>query len=129
MKGVSSRMVLAEVARNVLALGLFWLLSFALVQTGERLLGGWPSSEIGQLFGVLVGVLISIRLRARVALVITAGLSAFSISELAIHLVYGIRAAQGGPTHFAVIGAGLLGVVLGKTISPQRHRAISDSGV
>jgi hypothetical protein len=128
-KGISSRVVLAEVGRNALALGLVWVLAFGLVQIAERLLGGWPATEIGQLFGVLAGVLISIRVRARVALVITAGLAAFSTSELVIHFAYGIRAAQGGPTHFAVIGAGLLGVILGKALTLERHPSMSDSGV
>ena len=113
-----------RLGRNALALGLFWMFSFALVQSGERLLGGWPASETGQLLGCVGGVLVAIRLRARGALVITAGLSAFSASELLIHLIYGLRAAQGGPTHFAVMGAALLGVILGTTLARPRSHAV-----
>jgi hypothetical protein len=116
-----------SLGRNALALGLFWILSFALVQSGERLLGGWPASEAGQLVGCIGGVLAAIRLRARSALVITAGLSAFTASELLIHLIYGLRAAQGGPTHFAVMGAALLGVILGTTLARPRSHAVFDA--
>jgi hypothetical protein len=113
--------------RNAIALGLFWILGLVLVQSGERLLGGWPASETGQLVSCAGGVLVAVRLRARGALLITAGLSAFSASELLIHLVYGLRAAQGGPTHFAVMGAGLLGVALGTTLARRRSSAIFDA--
>jgi len=116
-----------SLGRNGLALGLFWILGLALVQSGDRLLGGWPASETGQLVGCVGGVLVAIRLRARVALLISAGLSAFSASELVVHLVYGLRAAQGGPTHFAVVGAGLVGVILGTTLARRRSPAIFDA--
>jgi hypothetical protein len=116
-----------SLGRNAFALGLFWIFSLALIQSGERLLGGWPASETGQLVGCVGGVLVAIRLRARGALVITAGLSAFSASELLIHLVYGLRAAQGGPTHFAVMGAGFFGVLLGTTLARRRSPAIFDA--
>ena len=116
-----------SLGRNAVVLGLFWIFSFAMVQSGERLLGGWPASETGQLIGCVGGVLIAIRLRARGALVITAGLSAFSASELLIHFIYGLRSAQGGPTHLAVIGAGLLGVILGITLARPRSHAVFDA--
>jgi len=47
-------------------------------------------------------------------------MAAFSASEVAIHLYYGIRAAQGVPTHFAVMGAGVLGVMLGSLLAAGR---------
>ena len=50
-------------------------------------------------------------------------MAAFSASELGIHFYYGIRAAQGTPTHFAVIGAGILGVVLGALMTRGRRRS------
>jgi hypothetical protein len=116
-----------SLGRNALALILFWVFSFALVQSGQRLLGGWPASETGQLAGCVGGVLVAIGLRARGALVIAAGLSAFTASELLIHLIYGLRAAQGGPTHFAVMGAALLGVILGTTLARPRSHAVFDA--
>jgi len=52
-------------------------------------------------------------MRVPVVAYFLAAMAAFSASELAIHLTYGVRAAQGAPTHFAVMGAGVLGVALG----------------
>ncbi len=90
-----------------------WIVGFAFVQVGQRALGGWPAAEIGQLLGCVLGVVIALRMRAPVVAYLVAAMAAFSASELAIHLTYGIRAAQGAPTHFAVMGAGVLGVALG----------------
>src|ERR1700730_14558533 len=47
-----------SLGRNALVLGLFCIFSFALVQSGQRLLGGWPASETGQLMGCVGGVLV-----------------------------------------------------------------------
>ena len=41
------------------------------------------------------------------------GFVAFQAAELAMHVIYGIRAVQGGPTHFTVMIAGILGVAIG----------------
>ena len=108
--------------RNLLAFVIFWILSFAFVQFGERVLGGWPASEAGQLLGCVAGVAIALRTRARVTMYFLAAMAAYSASELAIHSVYGIRAAQGAATHFAVIGAGVLGVALGALLMRRDRR-------
>jgi hypothetical protein len=108
--------------RNLLALVIFGILSFAFVQFGERVLGGWPASEAGQLLGCVVGVAIALRTGARVTAYFLAAMAAYSASELTIHSVYGIRAAQGAPTHFAVIGAGVLGVALGALLMRRNGR-------
>jgi hypothetical protein len=85
--------MLALLGRNLLAFVIFWILTFAFVQFGERVLGGWPSSAVGQLLGCVVGVAIALRTRARVTAYFLAAMAAYSVSELTIHLVYGIRAA------------------------------------
>jgi hypothetical protein len=97
----------------VLAFVIFWVISFAFIQLGQRLFGGWPATEVGQLLASVLGVAMALRVRAPVVAYFLAAMIAFSASELAIHLVYGIRAAQGAPTHFAVLSAGVLGVALG----------------
>jgi hypothetical protein len=104
---------LSWLGRNALASGVFWFIGLGLVQLGERALGGWPASEAGQLVACIFGVAIALALRARTAAYLIAGFAAFTAAELAIHLSYGIRAAQGAPTHFAVMAAGVTGVVLG----------------
>jgi len=109
--------MLESVARNVLAFALFWLLSFGFVQFGLHQLGGWPATEIGQMLGSAAGVAVAVQLRARLAAYFVAAMVAFSASELIVHLYFGIRAAQGAPTHFAGMGAALLSIALGASIA------------
>jgi len=112
-----------SLGRHVLAFVIFWIIGLALVQLGERMLGGWPASEVGQLVASVLGVAIALRLRAPVMAYLLAAMTAFSASEVVIHLYYGIRAAQGAPTHFAVMGAGIVGVVLGALLMMRGRRA------
>ena len=109
----SPRSLVLSLGRHVLAFVIFWIIGFAFVQLGERALGGWPASELGQLVASVLGVAIALRLRAPVIAYFLAAMTAFSVSEVVIHLYFGIRAAQGAPTHFAVMGAGVVGVALG----------------
>jgi len=67
----------------------------------------------------VIGVLLALRLVAKFAAYLMAGMLAFSVSELLVHAYYGIGAAQGEPTHFAVMGAGVVGVVLGALIGSR----------
>jgi hypothetical protein len=108
-----------SVRRNLLAGAISWIIGLGLVQVGERVLGGWPASEVGQLLACVVGMVVAYHLRARVMTYFLAVMAAFSASEMAIHLYYGIRAAQGGPTHFAVMGAGIVGVMLGSLLATR----------
>lgn len=119
----SPKSVVVLLGRNLLAFVIFWILSFAFVQFGWRVLGRWPASEAGQLLGCVAGIAIALRMRARVTLYFLAAMAAFSGSELTIHSVYGIRAAQGAPTHFAVMSAGVLGVGLGALLVGRNGRA------
>jgi hypothetical protein len=106
----------------MLAFVIYWIISFALVQIGERLLGGWPASEVAQLLSSVVGVAIGIRMRAPIMAYLLAAMAAFSASELWIHAYYGIRAVQGAPAHFAVLGSGIVGVALGALLMmASRH--------
>jgi hypothetical protein len=107
--------------RNSLAVVVGYVLAFAAVQLAQRA-GGWPGTEISQDAAFIGALLIALALRARLIAYVWAALAAFGISELCIHAVYGIRAAQGGPTHFAVMGAAFLAVALGGLV---RHTAFA----
>lgn len=111
-----------SISFNVAALAIFWVVGFMLIQLAERVLGGWPATEIAQLVASVVGALIALRLGARIAAYFVAGMVAFTLAELAIHLVYGIRAAQGAPTHFAVMAAAMIGVSFGAFLVSYGHR-------
>ena len=109
--------------RILVSVAAFWLLSFAGVQIAERWLGGWPATEIGQLVAAAVAAVIAFRFRAAVAAYLVLGFAAFVTAELVVHLIYGIGAAQGAPTHFAVMGAGVIGVALGAIVATMIPRA------
>src|SRR5262249_2984475 len=111
--------------RNAFAFVTIWALAFAFVQAGQSLLGGWPASEAGQFIACALGVPIAIAIGARLAAYFWAAMAAFSASELSIHLYYGIRAAQGAPTHFAVMLAALLAIILGAALSVAPQWSVS----
>ena len=111
--------LLPAVGRGVLVLALFWLTSFALVQFGQRVFGGWAASQLGIVLACVLGVYFAVRMRVRPVAYLLAGQLAFGVAELALHSVYGIRAVQGAPTHLAVMVAGTLGVLLGWYLSKR----------
>jgi hypothetical protein len=99
--------------RGALVLALFWLTGFTLVQFGQRMFGGWAISQIGEVLACVLGVFLALRMRVNFIAYVLAGQLAFTLSELALHSIYGNPSVQGGPTHFAVMIAGTLGVALG----------------
>jgi len=99
--------------RGVLVVAFFWLTGFVLVQFGQRVFGGWAASQIGEVLACALGVFFAFRMRVKLIGYVLAGQLAFAVSELALHSIYGNRSVQGGPTHFAVMLAGTLGVLLG----------------
>src|SRR5262245_21916445 len=113
----SPRSIVLWMVRNLIALALVWVVGLVFVQVGERALGGWPASEAGQLLSCVAGVAIALRLRAPAVAYVAAAMAAHSASELTVHSIYSLRAAQGAPTHFAVMGAGVLGVALGALLA------------
>jgi hypothetical protein len=123
LRSIRPSVVAGSLGRNVVALVLYWLTGLTLVQIGERLLGGWPASTLGELMALVLGVVLALRLGAKVTAYFLTAMTAYSASLNAIHLYYGIRAAQGAPTHLAVIGAGLIGVMLGALLATHYRSA------
>jgi hypothetical protein len=117
-----SRTVMSVVGRNVLAFVIFWFLGLVLVQFGQRAIGGWLAPSLGQTLSCVAGAGIALALRARVTALLAAGFAAYSVSELIAHSYYGIRAVQGAPAHFAVMGAGILGVGIGALLVSRQAR-------
>jgi hypothetical protein len=101
------------VVSNAIAITLFWLLTFLLTRIAIGI--GWQAMEGATLIGCMVGVGIARRLRARLVEVGLMGFVAFQAAELVMHLSFGLKSVQGGPTHFAVIVAGVLGAAIGWT--------------
>jgi hypothetical protein len=115
----------SSTGRVLVSLAAFWLLSFIGVQTAVRWLGGWPFTSIGFLLASTIAAVLAFRFRAAVAAYVVLGFAAMVASELVVHLIYGIRAAQGAATHFAVMGAGVLGVALGASVATLTRRVQS----
>lgn len=107
-----------SVGMNAFALAVFWILGFLLIRLGYVIdPNGWMTQNAGQFLGCLAGLALALLIRARIAAYLIAGFLAVTASELAVHAYYGIRAAQGAATHFAVLGGSLLGVVLGALLA------------
>lgn len=87
-------------------------------------LGTTMLAQVGHLFGTLgveasivvsslVAAFIARTTRARLATLAFFGFAACQVAELLMHATYGVDSVQGGPTHWAVMIAGLLGVAIG----------------
>ncbi|HEV7487963.1 MAG TPA: hypothetical protein VGQ65_20010 [Thermoanaerobaculia bacterium] len=109
----SHRSVLHAVLKGALVLAVYWMTAFVLVQFGQRVAGGWAFSQLGEVLAGAVGVFLALRLNVKPVAYVLGGLLAFSVSELVLHSIFGNRSVQGGPTHFAVMLAGILGIALG----------------
>mgnify|MGYP000919504445 CR=1 FL=1 len=126
--------LLTQLGLAILVLAVFWLTGYALVRISDRLLGGWPASQVGILIACGIGIYLAFRLHVRPVAYLLAGQLAFGVAELCLHSIYGIRSVQGGPTHFAVMLAGTLGVLFGWYLGrrpasspPVEHRSPSFS--
>lgn len=102
----------ASVAANLKAAFAFWVALTILTRLGHLLSPDWTVSAVRNILAAGIGVWFAFRFRAKVAQIALGGLSVALISLFAIHLIFGLDAARGGPTYFAVILAGLLGVAV-----------------
>lgn len=110
---------LVTVRNNVVPLAIMWIAGFVLMRIGALAGGSWVGSSLAAITGCVIGMAVALRLRGRVATLLLAGQIAYLVAELAIHARYGIGAAQGAPTHWAVMSAATLGVVLGSLVRPM----------
>jgi hypothetical protein len=110
----------AEIGWNVLALGLFWLLTWAIARVGSYV---WhdtaPLISTGHIVAGLVALFLAVRFRATVATVVIAGMDLYLAVEFLFHSIYGYEAVQSGPTHLAVLTAAIAGMLLGTFAMPR----------
>jgi hypothetical protein len=109
----SYRPILTAILRGIFVIAVYWMSAFILVQVSQRIDGGWAMSQTGEMLAGVLGVYLALRLNVKPVAYVLGGLLAFTVSELVLHSVFGNRSVQGGPTHFAVMLAGILGVALG----------------
>src|SRR5947208_7957803 len=125
----SQRAVARSILKGALVLAVFWISAFILVQFGQRVAGGWAVSQLGEVLACALGVFLALRLNVKPLAYVLAGQLAFTVSELALHSIFGNRSVQGGPTHFAVMLAGTIGVALGAFLrTRQRNEPQSADG-
>ncbi|HET8772677.1 MAG TPA: hypothetical protein VFP80_02755, partial [Thermoanaerobaculia bacterium] len=73
--------------------------------------------EAIQALATVAALFLAVSLRVRlVSFFLAAVLSTF-LAELLIHSIWSADVLRGAPTHFAVMGAGVLGVVLGLVVN------------
>ena len=100
----------APVVANLKAAFAFWVALTLLTRVDRLFPADWTVRAVFDILALGIGVWFAFRFRARLAQVVLGGFSVALISLFVIRLAFGIDAAQGGPTHFAVLLAGLLGV-------------------
>src|SRR4051794_7735047 len=96
---------LGALIRNLVPILALFVLTRLFVRVAERVQPETLLPPVAEAIAYLVAGVIALKLRARPASYGLAALIAFSLSELAIHARWGISAAQGAPTHFAVLGS------------------------
>lgn len=116
---------------SVAAALLVWIITFVLTRFARA--EGWQAMEVTIFVSMLAGAGLARRLGARLVAVGILGLAAFQAAEFAMHTLYGIEAVQGGPTHWAVMIAGVLGALFGSRFergsSPTTDREHADASV
>lgn len=102
-----------SVVVNLGVLAVTWGIAFVFAALAKSGLAAWFSVLAAIIVALASGVVLAWMARARVAAVVLAGLFAALVPELAANSVYGGVAIQGGWPHLALMGAGLLGALLG----------------
>jgi len=99
-----------KIGLNVLVIAIFWILGFLLIRflSIERVPG-----SVWQLIAAVAASVIALKIGARPAAYFLGVVISVMAAETIIVLLYGRAALQGAPTHFAVLGAGIIGVALG----------------
>jgi hypothetical protein len=96
---------------NLLVGASFWFGALLLAQVGH--LFGTLGVEASIIVSSLTAAFIARKSRARLATFALLGFTAFQAAEFLMHARFGVDSVQGGPTHWAVMIAGMLGVALG----------------
>jgi hypothetical protein len=112
---------------NVLAFAVFWVVLSAFSRVSAALGLDWPANHVGNVLANLVGVGVALRLRARVTGVVLGVTAAAQLAGYVMHLIFGIQTVQGGPTHWALMLAGLLGIALGAVLTRSRKPPVDET--
>lgn len=104
-----------NVTVNILIVALSWVVARVLTLAMTPLSNSWLVPTLTVLAASILGSWLALRYRAVVAAVLMISTVAYSLASLFVHGVFGIQAAQGGPTNMAILAAAFAGTVLGLT--------------
>lgn len=100
-----------SVALNVAAIAAYLVFIFIFMRVMRLVPGEWMKFAAAEVLSALAGLLLAVRLRARVASWVIATFFGYSLAMMIVHAKFGIQAAQGGPVHAVVLLAAAIGVV------------------
>jgi hypothetical protein len=98
---------------NAVAFATFYVMLGAVSRLSRPLDLGWPAHSALMIAVNLFGVAVALRLRARVTALVLGVTAAAQLAGYVMHLVFGIKTVQGGPTQSALMLAALLGIAFG----------------
>jgi hypothetical protein len=77
----SHRSIVNVILKGAFVLAIYWIAGFILIQLSQRIDGGWPMSQTGEVLAGALGVFLAIRLNVKPVAYVLGGLLAFSASE------------------------------------------------
>lgn len=90
-----------------------WLLLFVCA----RVFSTFSGREAIQALATATALILAVSLRVRLVAFFLAAMLAFNLAELIIHSIWTADVVRGAQVHFAVMGAGIFGVVLGLVVN------------
>ena len=119
MNNASTRSVATTISANVLPLVVAYAVLFGLIAAGNATGTQWLLLNGAELIAAVAGLCLAWRWGGRIAGYLLCGVAVYSAVMFAVHVGIDARAAQGGPTQLAVMGAAFIGVAAGVTWSRQ----------
>ena len=104
------------------AVGSFWISLGTLARAATALGADWQVRGLVDLVALGIGAAIGRRLGARRTSAVLLGLAAAQFALWVVHMIWGIRAAQGAPVHWAVLIAGAGGALLATLGAPAGNQ-------
>jgi len=97
-----------------------WMICVALVQVAARISLSGLMAQFALPAGFAIGLAAAWRYQAKVAAVVIGASLVSTLSETVMRVIWGSTSVQGRATHFAVLGAATMGLLLGFVLSRTR---------
>lgn len=107
---------------NVIPIALAYVLLILLIRIAIAMRAEWLLLNGAEFLAAIAGLVVAWRFGARAAIIVLAAGAAYAAALFAVHAGLGVRAAQGAPTHIAVLVAASIGVMAGASIMHRARR-------